>query len=626
MKIRNVLSLFDGISCGQVALRRAGILYDKYYASEIEKQPIWVTQYNFPNTIQLGDVEKWKEWDIDWSKIDLLIGGSPCTNLSIAGNRKGLEGEQSRLFYAYVAILNHIKKFNPDVKFLLENVESMTDSDKGIINSHLGCKPIMINSSLLSAQNRKRYYWFNWHLKKTGLFGIPTCDIPLPDDKHILLKDILETGVANTEKSITLCATDYKGASADPIKSYACRMVGRKLNEEGKREDDSDTKLVQKIEINSNPNKVNTLTTFGKDNLVCEALPCALRNRGEGKQPEFNGTDKANSLTTVQTDSMVCEPIDPSCLKYERTEEGKKLRKDYESGKIHHGFNEHRILTPRTDNKTNTLTTVGKDNLICEPICVNSQSGRADGLSKQPSCSDRIYSVDGKSTSLTSGWNQNIAEPFNNFVKNKYDKFAKDKGYIPEMFNPYNQTEIKDKAPTLSAQCGGTTSSSSVLIFDELDKSDISISYFRNFGSKGKILSEQEEKSPTLVAAGGCGGGNVPAIAKSIGLNKLKELNKGQSNRIYRVRGKSVCLNANSGGLGGKTGLYQINLPDGDYIIRKLTPIECERLQTLCDNYTKLGFDGTKEVKISNSARYKALGNGWTVDVIAHILKFLKGD
>lgn len=137
MKIRNVLSLFDGISCGQVALRKAGIIYDKYYASEIEKQPIWVTQYNFPNTIQLGDVEKWKEWNIDWSKIDLLMGGSPCTDLSIAGNREGLKGKQSRLFYCYVDILKHIKKFNPNVKFLLENVESMSDTNRNIITEIL---------------------------------------------------------------------------------------------------------------------------------------------------------------------------------------------------------------------------------------------------------------------------------------------------------------------------------------------------------------------------------------------------------------------------------------------------------------------------------------------------------
>ena len=399
MKIRNVLSLFDGISCGQLALKKVGIEYDIYYASEIDKNPIYITQYNFPKTVQLGDVEKWKEWNIEWDKIDLLIGGSPCTNLSIAGNRKGLEGEESRLFYSYVDILNHIKKFNPQVKFLLENVESMSDENKGIINNYMGCKPVMINSSLVSAQNRKRYYWVNWHLKKESLFGLPSCTIPQPEDKHILLKDILETGVASMDKSITLQATDYKGMGAKPIerladghqpRAYACekvcyagRIVGRPFDEDCKRTTNGNGNVVQIVEVNSDPNKSNTLSTVQKDNVICEPI-CVNsqsgRSDGKGKQPFvedriYSVDGKAVSLNT-NWHQNVAEPVrieernnvESFCFKFERTDEGKKLRKDYESGKIHHKFNEHRILTPRTDNKTNTLTTIGKDNLICESL------------------------------------------------------------------------------------------------------------------------------------------------------------------------------------------------------------------------------------------------------------------
>ena len=190
------MSLFDGISAGQVALERAGIPVEVYYASEIDKYAIQVTMKNYPNTIQLGDVE-----NIDFTqyegKIDLLIGGSPCTNLSICGNRKGLEGDESRLFWEYVRA---IKECKPKY-FLLENVESMSDKDMEIISNELGCYPIMINSSLLSAQNRKRYYWFNWGDKQYNLFGFPTCDISLPKDKGILLKDVLESGIAPDEKS-----------------------------------------------------------------------------------------------------------------------------------------------------------------------------------------------------------------------------------------------------------------------------------------------------------------------------------------------------------------------------------------------------------------------------------------
>ena len=175
----NVLSLFDGISCGQLALERANIKVDCYYASEIDQNCIQLTQRHFPNTIQLGDVCK-----IDNNvlktlpKIDLLIGGSPCQNLSRAGNGMGLKGDESKLFYEYVRVLKWIKENNnPNIKFLLENVE-MKNSNKEIISNELKTQPILINSKLVSAQNRPRLYWCNF-------------DVDLPNDKNIKLKDIL---------------------------------------------------------------------------------------------------------------------------------------------------------------------------------------------------------------------------------------------------------------------------------------------------------------------------------------------------------------------------------------------------------------------------------------------------
>lgn len=170
----NILSLFDGISCGQVALERAGIIIDNYYACEIDKYAIQVTQKNYPNTIQLGDVTK-----IDFSQlkdIDLLIGGSPCQNLSICGNRQGLKGSESKLFFEYVRALKELKpKY-----FLLENNSSMTKENRDIITSYMGVEPIEINSSLVSAQQRKRLYWTN----------IP--NIQQPIDKKLYLKDIID--------------------------------------------------------------------------------------------------------------------------------------------------------------------------------------------------------------------------------------------------------------------------------------------------------------------------------------------------------------------------------------------------------------------------------------------------
>lgn len=357
-----VLSLFDGISCGQVALERAGIPVEVYYASEIDKYAIQITQKNYPNTIQLGDIN-----GIDFTqfigKVDLIMGGSPCQDLSIAGKRKGLSGERSGLFYKFVEAIEVIKpKY-----FLLENNVGMPKEAYKEISRLMGCYPVLINSALVSAQTRKRYYWTNIGPQLVNLLGVRTCNIPQPINKGILLKDVLETGLAPNEKSRCIQSSIGRTTEREYFKKNQGQMVAEPLT----------------------------------------VKPCALRNRGNGKQPEFNNTDKANALTSVQTDSMVCEPI-------------------------------------------------------------------------------RL---------------------------------------------------------------------------------------------------QQYEKS------------------------------KGLAQRVYSVRGKSVVLNANGGGQGGKTGLYKIDLPDGEYLIRKLTPLECERVQTLPDGYTE---------GISNTQRYKAIGNGWTVDVIAHIFSFLK--
>ena len=177
MKPITVLSLFDGINCGRVALKRAGIPVAKYYASEIDKSAITITMKNYPDTIQLGDVTNWREWDIDWASIDLFIGGSPCQGFSYAGKQLNFDDLRSKLFFEYVDILNHLKKHNLNIKFLLENVK-MKKEFESVITSYLGVEPVEINSNLLSAQNRRRLYWTNW-------------DFKVPEDKGILLEDIV---------------------------------------------------------------------------------------------------------------------------------------------------------------------------------------------------------------------------------------------------------------------------------------------------------------------------------------------------------------------------------------------------------------------------------------------------
>jgi len=200
----NVLSLFNGMSTGHTALDNVGIKVGKYYSSEIKPAAIKLTQHHYPNTIQLGDVTKWKEWDIDWKSIDMVLSGSPCQDLSIAGKREGLEGNRSSLFFVFVDILNHIKQFNPKVLFLQENVGSAQKKDVGIMSRALGVYPVRINSKLVTAQLRDRYYWSNIKTAPDGMFGDIVTDIPQPKDRKIMLKDIIESGYVTQNKSFCI--------------------------------------------------------------------------------------------------------------------------------------------------------------------------------------------------------------------------------------------------------------------------------------------------------------------------------------------------------------------------------------------------------------------------------------
>ena len=180
----NVLSLFNGISCGQLALERAGIPVDVYYSSEIDKYANIVTQANYPDTIQLGDVTKWCEWDLP--SIDIILAGSPCQGFSFAGKQLAFDDPRSKLFFEFVRILKEFKVLNPDIKFLLENVK-MKKEYQDVISGILGVEPIEINSALVSAQNRKRLYW-------TNIVGVEQ-----PEDRGILLKYIVLPDVLPVE-------------------------------------------------------------------------------------------------------------------------------------------------------------------------------------------------------------------------------------------------------------------------------------------------------------------------------------------------------------------------------------------------------------------------------------------
>ena len=264
----NVLSLFDGMSCGQIALDKLGIKPDYYFAAEIDKYAMQVTKANYPNTIHLGDVRDvmWPE-TFEGIKIDLLIGGSPCQGFSFAGKQLNFDDPRSKLFWEYVRLLKECKpKY-----FLLENVRMKKES-MDVITEALGVEPIFINSSLVSAQNRQRYYWTN----------IPFDGVP--EDKGIMLRDILEEGMVDRDKAHCIDANYFKGGN---LKSYfekhrrqlvfdfdlkGGRIVNRRLDENGTRKDyDKSIPLQPRVEVRQD-DKTNCLSTVYKDSVVVEDM------------------------------------------------------------------------------------------------------------------------------------------------------------------------------------------------------------------------------------------------------------------------------------------------------------------------------------------------------------------
>jgi len=232
LRLKNVLSCFDGISCGQEALNQVGITFDNYYASEIDKTPMKVTQQNHPKTIQLGDISDWKSWGLE--NIDLIMGGSPCQGFSSVGKGLNFDDPRSKLFFTFVEIIKH---FKPKY-FLLENV-NMKPEWRDIITDLMGVEPILINSNLVSAQSRPRWYWCNWTVTQ-------------PVDTGVVLSSILVKD------------KDWKPA----------HIVGRRINPITKKRDDynKSVPILQTLQVKHNLDKMGCLTTVSKD-AVLSPLP-----------------------------------------------------------------------------------------------------------------------------------------------------------------------------------------------------------------------------------------------------------------------------------------------------------------------------------------------------------------
>jgi len=287
-----VLSLFNGMSCGYMALDKLGVKVKKYYSSEIDKHAIKASKLCFPDIIELGDVTKWESWNIDLSEIDIVIAGSPCQGFSFAGKQLAFDDPRSKLFFEFLKIWHKVKQHNPNAEFLLENVKMKREHEL-VISRYMGVAPIEINSSLLSAQNRQRLYWTSIANKPFGLFDDMECTIPQPKDKGILLKDVLESDVPE------------KYYLSEKALSYIERGI-----EKGR----------DRIDFNDGSKKTSCLTVnYHKgihnqgETMVCVAQrgrnPENPKSRIAGLpteqqlEPRFDG--KTNCLTSVQKDNLV---------------------------------------------------------------------------------------------------------------------------------------------------------------------------------------------------------------------------------------------------------------------------------------------------------------------------------
>lgn len=425
MPVKNVLSLFNGISALHLALDRAGIEIDTCYYAEIDKYANKITEQQYPDDVALGDVTKWREWDIDWASIDLVGAGFPCQAWSVAGKQLGDKDERGMLFWTTLEIIAHVLKHNPDAKFLMENVKMKKDFEQYITyhtEQALGhVEKTLINSALVSAQNRNRYYWTNF-------------EVTQPDDKGILLKDIIEQepDVKYTvNQNVLPKYTDEKG------------------NVKGFRDSDQKSKALT----------ASMHKGFGNDGCTVLKQDTACRDKS---QAILSTMYKENAKSMVKRNKMglvVCG----GAIRGRYIVDGK--RQDHKMKTA--GLTEQR-LEVRNDEKTNTLTTVQKDNVVVRA--------------------------------------------------------------------------------TVQANAEHT--------------------------HNGKV--------PTITAAMGVGGGNVPLFT--------------DAETAAKYKGKYIDKNERL-----------------EY--RKLTPLECERLQTFPDNWTDC---------VSNTQRYKSLGNAWTVDVIVHIFKCMQ--
>tara|TARA_B100001109_G_scaffold84409_1_gene68890 strand:- start:5188 stop:6768 length:1581 start_codon:yes stop_codon:yes gene_type:complete len=519
-----VLSLFDGMSCGQLALNRLGIKVDKYYASEIDKFAIQVTQANFPETIQVGDVCNLKAED--YQDIDLILAGSPCQGFSFAGKQLAFDDPRSALFFEFIRLLKEIKpKY-----FLLENVKMKKEFLEVITEQVSACypdfeggddlfggriEPILINSALVSAQSRQRYYWTN----------IP--NIEQPDDMGIVLRDILEDdGQAdlvgnggreafkeNIQKGTALLARDWKGWN-----TYGMTGVQTSTSDNG---------ITNIKKGTSDKSWFFEQQTYSKDSKKTRSLKSSS---GSGNIPKVFET----------------KPIKAYDIPREILKDNERQRRVYDP-----------------NGKSPSILGRSDSPKITKP----KQVGMASDINGHDILK-RVYSPDGKSPTLNAGGGGN-REP--KVAVQSYREVRTEEG--KKARRDAKLKTGKDHTPFRSKELIPRTDGKVGTITPNLNKDhEISIE-----------TKKTNQINPSKKASG-----RQPYI----------------QDRVFHKDGKSHALTES---FADRTNVGEHN----ELTWRKLTPLECERLQTVPDNYTN---------HVSKTQRYKMLGNGWTVNVISHIL------
>ena len=560
-----VLSLFDGMSCGQLALQKLGIKVDTYYASEIDKYAMQVAQTNFPDTIQVGDISKLDP--SNFKDIDLILAGSPCQGFSFAGKQLAFDDPRSALFFEFIRLLKAIKpKY-----FLLENVRMKQQYIDVITQQVSECypeyrandlfdskiEPILINSALLSAQSRQRLYWTN----------IP--NVKQPEDLGIVLKDILEDEVEEHYLAGKNLLENYQG--------------GNQLNPNYKSQANT-------IHDKNKKSGVICAGTHGYANGYVETKPIKVGMNVEEVKVRKHEVDIPGLQKCILSHYQKSTK--------DKRQIAQELNDKYST--VEHYFRKlgsEFFSIPSEDHwpqlkKILNIKTTKFDKQIME-------FEYRDGVFETK---QRVYSDQGKSPTLTASNKEQMIE-----TKPKQVGKIKDGGQGNRIYS------TNGKSSTLSAQSGGTAGNGNTLI--ETKPKQVGVASDINGHDILKRVYSPEGKSPTLNTMGG--GNREPKVVsggafrgraydqdgkrkdrdgKSVAnqTKQMLELRKDdKSNAITTVGKDSVVVNE-------------------ELTWRKLTPLECERLQTVPDNYT---------ASVSNTQRYKMLGNGWTVEVIAHILK-----